>query len=137
MCYCNSVPKLVATSITVTDTLATINLCGCLPNCGRFDVCLKGCSQEVCSGLPVELQDQGGIIYTAVNIHANNLTLGQASVQAVRHGVIHFIASRDYPTFAVMCDKVPCTPTPILPAESPARRTNKTTKSAKNTNSEV
>lgn len=118
-CSC-SIPKLVATSIEILGTNANITVCGVLPTCGRFDVCLKGCKDSSCSASNITIEDSEGTIITFIlDLHANQAMFGAVSVQASRYGVLHLVRSSQFPAVALWLDCVRCVPTPISYAPSP------------------
>ena len=139
MLHTNCIPNLKAINIIKNNGIATIFLCGIFPNCDRFNILMRGCTKELCTGLAVQLIDQNERVLIAGNIKGNNLTLAQASIQALKQGVLHFNISNDYPNFAVMQDKLTCVPTPIIDeSEGATRCKTATTKSSpKSKSSEV
>lgn len=132
MACCKSVPEFQAKSVTVTPTLATIEISGVFPVSGRFDVKVCGNCLDVCSGVPIALTDGAGTTITNIigKCCGNQILLNKVAVQARRHKTLHFCRSADTPTLVILRDKI-CAPTPVITTTAAASDTPATQSAAK------
>lgn len=116
MACCNrSVPTFGVTQVEISATAATLVLDGVFPVSGRFNVRVCGRCLDVCSALPVNLNDAAGTSITDVigKCCGNRVLLNKVAVQARRHKLLHFCRSSSTPTLVLLQDKI-CAPTPIV-----------------------
>lgn len=115
MACCKSVPQFKAKKVTVTPTLATIEISGVFPVSGRFDIKVCGNCLDVCSGVPIALTDGAGTTITNIigKCCGDQILLNKVAVQARRHKWLHFCRSADTPTMVILQDKI-CAPTPVV-----------------------
>lgn len=111
-CSCNPVPTLVASSVAVSGTSATITVSGVLPTSGRFN--LKFCGQcvPVCSTATTVTITDGTTTYKTVLTRCGmNLSLPALAYQIKRFCVAHFCGSTTMTETAILQDKLACNPT--------------------------
>ena len=108
-CSCNPVPTLVASSVAVSGTSATITVSGTLPTTGRFN--LKFCGQcvPVCSTATTVTITDGTTTYKTVLTRCGmNLSLPALAYQIKRFCVAHFCGSTTMTGTAILQDKLAC-----------------------------
>lgn len=129
MACCNrSVPTFGVTQVELSATTATLVLDGVFPVSGRFNVRVCGRCLDVCSALPIVLNDAAGTSITNVigKCCGNRVLLNKVAVQARRHKLLHFCRSSSTPTLVLLQDKI-CAPTPVLDTTAAAATTTPAT----------
>lgn len=111
-CSCNPVPTLVASSVAVSGTSATITVSGVLPTSGRFNVKFCGQCVPVCSTATTVTITDGTTTYKTVLTRCGmNLSLPALAYQIKRFCVAHFCGSTTMTGTAILQDKLACNPT--------------------------
>lgn len=128
MACCKSVPTFGVTQVELSATAATLVLDGVFPVSGRFNVRVCGRCLDVCSALPIVLNDAAGTSITNVigKCCGNRVLLNKVAVQARRHKLLHFCRSSSTPTLVLLQDKI-CAPTPVLNTTAAAAATTPAT----------
>lgn len=108
-CSCNPVPTLVATSVAVSGTTATITVSGTLPTSGRFNIKFCGTCVPVCNAATSVTITDGTTTYkTVLTRCGSTLSLGSLAYQIRRFCIAHFCGSSAVTGTAILQDKLAC-----------------------------